>query len=73
VPILVQRLLSLKYVSRVDTTDLNLNEEDPSDTDAVEMFDYDVPQEEIDAAPEWDDVPPLRSAPTENSVEKIES
>jgi len=49
VPPLVEKLLSLKYVSRVDTSDLNLNTEDEepeTDEDAVDMVEYDVPQEE---------------------------
>ena len=46
---LVQRLLALKYVSRVDTQDLNLDEEEEAaDADAVNMVDYDVPQEEAE-------------------------
>lgn len=48
---LVRQLLTLKYVSRVDTTDLNLNEEDEDsvDNDAVSMMEYDVPQEDADS------------------------
>ncbi len=46
---LVQRLLALKYVSRVDTKDLNLDEEQEApDEDAVNMVEYDVPQEEAE-------------------------
>lgn len=38
----VQRLLVFKYVSRVDTTDLNLNSaEDPADLDSVQIVDSD--------------------------------
>ena len=52
---LVQRLLALKYVSRVDTQDLNLDdEEEAPDEDAVNMVDYDVPTEETDSESEPD-------------------
>ena len=48
---LVEKLLAFKYVSRVDTTDLNLDTEDESlDADAVNMMEYDVPQEEAEEA-----------------------
>lgn len=41
---LVQRLLILKYVSRVDTTDLNLNQsKDSSPQESVEIADVDPP------------------------------
>lgn len=53
VPPLVERLLALKYVSRVDTTDLNLDqdeEEKSVDEDAVNMMEYDVPQEDAEEA-----------------------
>jgi putative Mg2+ transporter-C (MgtC) family protein len=44
---LVQRLLALKYVSRVDTTDLNLDEDEAAaDIDAVDIVEYDLPPEE---------------------------
>jgi putative Mg2+ transporter-C (MgtC) family protein len=47
VPPLVEKLLALKYVSRVDTTDLNLdNKEESTDGDAVDMVEYDTPREE---------------------------
>ncbi|MDR3708333.1 MAG: MgtC/SapB family protein [Capsulimonadaceae bacterium] len=49
VPPLVEKLIALKYVTRVDTTDLNLNTEDEeseTDADAVDVVEYDVPQEE---------------------------
>jgi len=46
---LVQRLLALKYVSRVDTKDLNLEtEEETPDEDAVNMMEYDVSEEEAE-------------------------
>ena len=46
---MVEKLLAFKYVSRVDTTDLNLDrEEETSDEDAVNMIEYDVPQEEAE-------------------------
>lgn len=67
VPPLVERLLALKYVTRVDTTDLNLDDdEDKQDDDAVDMVDFDVPQEDtpggnLDASIESDlGVSPLR-------------
>ena len=44
---LVQRLLALKYVSRVDTQDLHLDEEEEAlDEDGVGMVAHDVPPEE---------------------------
>lgn len=47
---LVQRLLALKYVSRVDTQDLYLDEEEEAlDEDAVDMVAHDVPPEEAGA------------------------
>jgi len=49
VPPLVEKLLAYKYITRVDTTDLNLDTEDDeaeADDDAVDMVEYDVPQEE---------------------------
>ena len=46
---LVKHLLALKYVSRVDTKDLNLEtEEEAPDEDAVNMIEYDVPEEEAE-------------------------
>ena len=46
---LVQRLVALKYISRVDTKDLNLDEEEETlDEDAVNMVDYDVSPEEAE-------------------------
>ena len=46
---LVQRLVALKYISRVDTKDLNLDEEEEAlDEDAVNMVDYDVSPEEAE-------------------------
>ena len=49
---LVQRLLALKYVSRVDTKDLNLEmEEETPDEDAVSMMEYDVSPEEAEGIP----------------------
>ena len=53
VPPLVDKLTTLKYVSHVDTTDLNLDqgeEEDNVDEDAVNMMDYDVPREDAEDA-----------------------
>jgi len=45
---LVQRLLALKYVSRVDTQDLYLDEEEEAlDEDVVDMVAYDVPPEGV--------------------------
>ena len=50
---LVQRLLALKYVSRVDTQDLYLDEEEEAlDEDAVDMVAHDVPMEEPGDVPE---------------------
>jgi putative Mg2+ transporter-C (MgtC) family protein len=47
VPPLVQRLLALRCVSRVDTKDLNLSDEaEAPDVDAVGMVEYDTPEEE---------------------------
>lgn len=44
---LVQRLLALKYVSRVDTTNLNLNDDaQTQEGDIVSMVEYDEAQEE---------------------------
>jgi putative Mg2+ transporter-C (MgtC) family protein len=44
---LVQRLLGLKYVSRVDTTDLHTREETETDQgDVVPMVEYDSPKDE---------------------------
>ena len=52
---LVTRLLALKYVSRVDTTDLNLvPEEKTTDDDAVNMIEYDVPPEEAETSTQHD-------------------
>ncbi len=49
---LVHHLLALKYVSRVDTKDLNLEtEEETPDEDAVSMMDYNVPEEEAEGIP----------------------
>ena len=46
---LVQHLVALKYISRVDTKDLNLDEEEETpDEDAVNMVDYDVSPEEAE-------------------------
>ena len=46
---LVQRLVALKYISRVDTKDLNLDDEEEAlDEDAVNMVDYDVSPEEAE-------------------------
>lgn len=46
---LVQRLVALKYISRVDTKDLNLDEEEEAlDEDAVNMVEYDVSPEEAE-------------------------
>ncbi len=43
---LVQRLLALKYVSRVDTTDLNFDEEEKTpDMDQVQIVDSDPPND----------------------------
>lgn len=67
---LVQRLLALKYVSRVDTQDLNLEtEEETPDEDAVNMMEYDVPEEEAEGVPdEGVEKPPAdTTAPTERS------
>ncbi len=67
---LVQRLLALKYVSRVDTRDLNLEtEEETPDEDAVNMMEYDVPEEEAEGVPdEGVEKPPAdTTAPTERS------
>lgn len=53
---LAQRLLLLKYVSRVDTTDLNLdNDDESSDEDAVSIMEYDVPHEEAEPLTENND------------------
>jgi len=62
---LVQRLLALKYVSRVDTQDLNLEtEEETPDEDAVNMMEYDVPEEEAEGvSPEDMDEGPERPSP----------
>jgi putative Mg2+ transporter-C (MgtC) family protein len=47
VPPLVEKLLAFKYVTRVDTSALNLETEDKAqDADAVDVVDFDVPQEE---------------------------
>ncbi len=45
---LVSRMVALKYVSRVDTNDLNpdKSQDEKSDEDAVNMMEYDAPQEE---------------------------
>jgi len=49
---LVKNLLVLKYVTRVDTSDLNPHpEEESPDHDAVGMMEYDVPLEEAEQVP----------------------
>lgn len=60
VPPLVEKLLGYKYITRVDTTALNLEtEEETEDADAVDVVEFDVPQEETpqgtgDAVPDTD-------------------
>ena len=78
VPPLVEKLLLLKYVTRVDTTDLNLDTEDENvDEDAVDVVDFDVPQEETprgsgDSMPNTDvGVSPLRSQSEEDEEPKL--
>jgi putative Mg2+ transporter-C (MgtC) family protein len=56
---IVQRLLALKYVTRVDTNALNLDTEEEAKSDIVPMVEYDAPHEEkggsgLPAAPSAD-------------------
>ena len=47
---LVQRLLGLKYVSRVDTTDLNTTDEaEAQQGDVVPLVEYDTPKDDVPA------------------------
>ena len=49
---LTQRLLALKYVSRVDTTDLHTeNEQEAQQGDVVPMVEYDTPKDDLVAGP----------------------
>ena len=65
---LVQRLLALKYVSRVDTQDLYLDEEEEAlDEDVVDMVAYDVPPEGVSE----EMVPEALSSNTSSLTEEV--
>ena len=65
---LVQRLLALKYVSRVDTQDLYLDEEEEAlDEDVVDMVAYDVPPESVSE----EMVPEALSSDTSGLTEEV--
>ena len=65
---LVQRLLALKYVSRVDTQDLYLDEEEEAlDEDVVDMVAYDVPPEGVSE----EMVPEALSSDTSGLTEEV--
>ena len=65
---LVQRLLALKYVSRVDTQDLYLDEEEEAlDEDVVDMVAYDVPPEGVSE----EMVPEALSSDTNGLTEEV--